>query len=83
MSMENNIFEIRIFANLAGFAEIKFGNTDTLSAGALNKDVLDSKRGLFQAGTFVVFYDESVYAIVKLVEAPAEAAEAAEVPAAE
>ena len=73
MSMENNIFEIRIFANLAGFAEIKFGNTDTLSAGALNKDVLDSKRGLFQAGTFVVFYDESVYAIVKLVEAPAEA----------
>lgn len=73
MSMETYNFELRIFANIAGFEEIRFGNPDTLSAGLVNNDVLDSKRGMFPTGTFVVFYDEAVYAIVKLVEAPAEA----------
>lgn len=73
MSMETYNFELRIFANIAGFEEIRFGNPDTLSAGLVNNDVLDSKRGKFPTGTFVVFYDEAVYAIVKLVEAPAEA----------
>ena len=69
MSMETYNFELRIFANLAGFAEIKFGNSDTLSAKVLNKGVLDGKRGMFKAGTFVIFYDEAVYVLVKLVDA--------------
>lgn len=73
MSMESSNFEIRIFANIAGIDEIKFGNTNTLSARVVSKDVLDSKRGMFQTGTFVVFYSESVYVLVKLLEAPAEA----------
>lgn len=71
--MENRNFEIRIFANIGGFNEIKFGNTDTLSTRVVNKGILDGERGTFPIGTFAVFYDERVYAVVSLVGAPTEA----------
>lgn len=71
--MESSNFEIRIFANIGGFDEIKFGNTDTLSARVVSKGILDSERGTFPVGTFAVFYDERVYALVSLVGAPTEA----------
>ena len=66
-------FEVRIFANIAGIAEINFGNSTALSGNIISADIIDAKRNVFSQGTFIVFYGKEAYVYVKLIGAPAEA----------
>ena len=76
--MEDNVFEIRIWANIAGFDEVKFAkNLKGLFPEKRNSNDplgLDATLDSFQAGeVFSVYYEKDVYVVVKKILAPVEA----------
>ena len=76
--MEDNVFEIRIWANIAGFDEVKFAkNLKGLFPEKRNSNDplgLDATLDSFQAGeAFSVYYEKDVYVVVKKILAPVEA----------
>ena len=79
LKMEDHVFEIRIWANIAGFGEVKFAK----SLKGLFPEKRDSKDPLglddlfynsFKSGDLlIVYFEKDVYIIVKKTAAPPEA----------
>ena len=68
--MENNIFEIRFFANISGFEEIRYISNQFFSADVFRKEDLDIHRGNFRKGSYILFFGKACYAIVYKTENP-------------
>ena len=68
--MENNIFEIRFFANISGFEEIRYISNQLFSADVFRKEDLDIHRGNFRKGSYILFFGKACYAIVYKTENP-------------